>query len=355
RPHDSSERAGESGQGDQVKTGISQQAAATRRTVKYACALCAMLLALCSPVEAKQSKKVARIGYLSLGAGIRANDEAFREGLRQLGYREGHNIVIEWRFVDGRSERYRDLAAELVRLKVDAIVTASGDDPIIAAMKATKTIPIVILTGSDPVARGFVASLTHPGGNVTGVSYMLHELNGKRLELLKEVVPKLVRVAILGDPDHRNYKVQMNEVKSAAQGLGLDLQPVQIRAAEDLENAFSFMAQSRAGALLVLSNPAIGFFLGTVVQFAAKTRIPGIYATPGWVSAGGLMSYAPAYADQYRRAAAYVDKILKGTNPRDLPVERPIKFELVINLEAAKQIGLTIPPSVLARADRVIK
>ena len=313
------------------------------------------LMVVGAVAQAQQREKVPRIGYLSLGSGFRANDEAFRQGLRELGYTEGQNIVVEWRFVDGKSERYRDFAAELVRLKVDAIVTASGDDPIIAAMNVTKTIPIIILTGSDPVARGFVASLTHPGGNVTGVSYMLHELNGKRLELLKEVVPKLLRIAVLGDRDHQNYNVQMKELEVAAQALRLQLQPVQARAADDLENAFSVMAKDRAGALLVLSNPAIGFFLGTVVQFAAKGRLPSIYATPSWVAAGGLMSYAPAYADQYRRAAVYVDKILKGTKPGDLPIERPTKFELVINLKTAKQIGLTIPPNVLARADRVIR
>jgi putative ABC transport system substrate-binding protein len=333
-----------------------QRARNTFTRNNYFCfTLCALLFALCAVAEAQQAKKVARIGYLSLGSGFRANDEAFRQGLREIGYTEGQNIVVEWRFVGGKSERYQDLAAELVRLKVDAIVTASGDDPITAAMNATKTIPIIILTGSDPVARGFVASLTHPGGNVTGVSYMLHELNGKRLELLKEVVPKLLRVAVLGDPDHQNYNVQMKELEAAAQALGLQLQPVQVRAAGDLENAFSVMARDRAGALLVLSNPAIGFFLGKVVEFAARSRLPGIYATPGWVAAGGLMSYAPAYADQFRRAAVYVDKILKGTKPSDLPIERPRKFELVINLKTAKQIGLTIPPNVLARADRVVR
>ena len=314
-----------------------------------------MVLMLCSSPEAQELKKVPRIGYLSLGSGFGPNDEPFRQGLRQLGYIEGQNIVIEWRFVNGKSEQYHDSAAELVRLKVDAIVTASGDEPIIAAMNVTKTVPIIILTGSDPVARGFVASLTRPGGNVTGISYMLHELNGKRLELIKEIVPKLHRVAVLGDREHQNYNVQMKEVEAAARMLGLDLQPVQVGAAEDLENAFSQIAKGRAGALLVLSNRAIGFFLEKVVNFATKGRVPGIYATPSWVAAGGLMSYAPAYADQYRRAAVYVDKILKGTKASDLPIERPTKFELVINLKTAKQIGVPIPPAVLARADKVIK
>jgi putative tryptophan/tyrosine transport system substrate-binding protein len=259
--------------------------------------------------------------------------------------------VVEWRFVEGKSERYREIAAELVRLKVDAIVTASGDEPIIATMNVTKTIPIIFTTGSDPVARGFVASLAHPGGNVTGLSQMSHELSGKRLELLKEVVPKLLRVAVLGDRDHQNYNVQMKELQAAAEALALQLQPVQLRVAEDLENAFSAIARDRGGALFVLSNPAIGFFRGKVVEFATKGRLPGIYATPNWVDAGGLMSYAPASADQVRRAAVYVDKILKGTKPADLPVEQPTKFEFVINLKTAKALNLTIPQSVLLRAD----
>jgi putative tryptophan/tyrosine transport system substrate-binding protein len=317
--------------------------------------LCAMLFALSFSTHAQQPGKVPRIGYLSLRSGFGINDEAFRQSLRELGYAEGQNIVLEWRFVDGKPERYHDFAAELVRLKVDAIVTASGDDPIIAAMNVTKTIPIIITTGSDPVARGFVASLAHPGGNVTGLSFMLHELSGKRLELLQEVVPKLRRVAVLGDRDQQNYNVQIKELEEAAQALGLQLQPVQLRVADDLEKAFSAMARDRAGAFFVLVNPAIGFFRGKVVESATKSRLPGIYSTPDWVDAGGLMSYAPAYADQYRRAAVYVDKILKGTKPADLPIERPRKFELVINLIAAKQIGLIIPPNVLARADRVIR
>jgi ABC-type uncharacterized transport system substrate-binding protein len=317
--------------------------------------LSTMLFALSFSAHAQQPGKVPRIGYLSLRSGFGVNDEAFRQALRELGYSEGQNIIVEWRFVDGKPERYHDFAAELVRLKVDAIVTASGDDPIIAAINVTKTIPIIITTGSDPVARGFVASLARPGGNVTGLSFMLHELSGKRLELLKEVVPKLLRVAILGDRDQQNYNVQMKELEEAAQALALQLQPVQLRVADDLENAFSAMARDRAGAFLVVVNPAIGFFRGKVVEFATKGRLPGIYSTPDWVDGGGLMSYAPAYADQYRRAAIYVDKILKGTKPGDLPIERPRKFELVINLKAAKQIELTIPPNVLARADKVIR
>jgi putative ABC transport system substrate-binding protein len=240
-----------------------------------------MVLMLWSSPEAQELKKVPRIGYLSLGSGLDVNPEAFRQGLRQLGYIEGQNIVVEWRFVDGKSENYHDSAAELVRLKVDAIVTASGDEPIIAAMNVTKTVPI-----SDPVARGFVASLTRPGGNVTGISYMLHELNGKRLELIKEVVPKLFRVAVLGDRAHQNYNVQMKEVAAAARTLGLDLQPVQVRAAEDLESAFSEMAKDRAGAFLVLSNPAIGFFKKNLSNLQRKADCqPSMQLQTGWLLA----------------------------------------------------------------------
>ena len=254
---------------------------------KFFClSLGALLFALGSLAEAQQPGKVPRIGYLSLRSGFGVNDEAFRQGLRELGYSEGQNIVVEWRFVDGKPERYHDFAAELVRLKVDAIVTASGDDPIIAAMNVTKTIPIIITTGSDPVARGFVASLAHPGGNVTGLSFMLHELSGKRLELLKEVVPKLLRVAVLGDRDQQNYNVQMKELEEAAQALALQLQPVQLRVADDLENAFSAMARDRAGAFFVLVNPAIGFFRGKVVEFAIKGRLPAsIQLQTGWMLA----------------------------------------------------------------------
>src|SRR4029450_13470273 len=220
--------------------------------------LSTMLFALSFSAHAQQPGKVPRIGYLSLRSGFGVNDEAFRQALRELGYSEGQNIIVEWRFVDGKPERYQDFAAELVRLKVDAIVTASGDDPIIAAMNVTKTIPIIITTGSDPVARRFVASLAHPGGNVKALRYMMHELSGKRLELLKEVVPKLRRVAVLGDRDQQNYNVQMKELDEAEQALALQLQPVQLRVADDLEKAFSAMARDRAGGLFVVVNPAIG-------------------------------------------------------------------------------------------------
>ena len=312
-------------------------------------------LAVGAIAHAQQPKKIPRIGYLSLRSGLGVNEEAFRQALRKLGYVEGQNIVIEWRFAAGKSERYSDFAADLVQLKVDAIVTASGDAPIAVAMNATQTIPIIFETGSDPVARGFVASLARPGGNLTGFSSMLLELGGKRLELLKEAVPKLSRVAVLGDRDQQNYGVQLKDLEDAAQALGLQLQPVQVRVADDLAKAFSTMARNRAGAFFTPINPSIAGFQDKIVEFAAKNRLPTIFQSREPVESGGLMSYGPNRTELFRRMAIYVDKILKGTKPEDLPVERPMRFEFIINLKAAKQIGLTIPPNVLVRADKVIR
>src|SRR5215471_17661249 len=288
--------------------------------------LCALLLAFSLPAQAQQSKKVPRIGYLSLRSGPGDNDLAFQQRLR-----------------------------ELVQIGVEAIVTNSGDDPILAAMKATKTIPIIFETGSDPVARGFVASLAHPEGNLTGVSWMAHELGGKRLELLKEAVPKLTRVGVLSGPDQRNYDVQMTEIKAAAQGFHLELQPVRMQKADDVEKAFSAMSNSNVRGFILLVNPAFGAFRDKILELAVKSRLPGMYSNQDYVNAGGLMTYAPDRIAAARRLAVYVDKILKGAKTTDLPVERPTKFEFVINLKTAKQIGLSISPNVLARADRVIR
>jgi len=312
-------------------------------------------LAFSLPAQAQQPKKVPRIGYLSLRSGPGDNDLAFQQSLRELGYVDGQNIVIEWRFADGKSERYALLAGELVQIGVEAIVTNSGDDPILAAMKATKTIPIIFETGSDPVARGFVASLAHPEGNLTGVSWMAHELGGKRLELLKEAVPKLTRVGVLSGPDQRNYDVQMTEIKAAAQGFHLELQPVRMQKADDVEKAFSAMSNSNVRGFILLVNPAFGAFRDKILELAVKSRLPGMYSNQDYVNAGGLMTYAPDRIAAARRLAVYVDKILKGAKTTDLPVERPTKFEFVINLKTAKQIGLSISPNVLARADRVIR
>jgi putative ABC transport system substrate-binding protein len=317
--------------------------------------LCTIFFALCVPAAAQQPKKIPRIGYLSLRSGAGDIDLAFRQGLRDLGYIEGQNVIIEWRFAEGKSERYPALAAELVHIGVEAIVTSSGDDPIVAAMKSTKTIPIIFETGSDPVARGFVASLPHPERNLTGISWMAHELGGKRLELLKDTVPKLTRVAVVSGPDQRNYDVQIRVLESAAQGLHLELQPLRIQNSDDVGKVFSAMSAANVRAFFVLVNPAFGALRNKILDLAVKTRLPGMYSNQDIVKAGGLMTYAPDRIATARRQAVYVDKILRGTKPTDLPVERPAKFELVINLRTAKQIGLTIPPNVLARADRVFR
>jgi putative tryptophan/tyrosine transport system substrate-binding protein len=313
-----------------------------------------ILLAIAVIAEAQQPKKLNRVGYLKLRSGPENNGLAFQQRLRELGYIEGQTIVIEWRFA-GKSVRYPLLAAELVQIGVEAIVTNAGDEPILAAMKATKTIPIIFETGSDPIARGFVASLAHPEGNLTGVSWMAHELGGKRLELLKEAVPNLIRIAILGDPEQRNYPVQMTDLKAAAQSLHLELHPVRIQKADDVEGAFSAITNAKDQAFFLIVNPALGGFRNKIIELAGKNRLPGIYSNQDWVNAGGLMTYAPDRIAIAQRLAVYVDRILKGARPADLPVERPTKFELVINLQTAKQIGLTIPPNVLARADRVIR
>ena len=319
-------------------------------------ALSATLFVLCFSAEAQSPARVPRIGYLSSSSSPteKPRDEAFRQGLRELGYVEGKNVVIEYRYAFGKLDQLSELAAELVHLKVDVIVT-SGGPPTQAAKNSTTLIPIVMTNISDPVALGFVASLARPGQNMTGLSSMQNELGGKRLELLKEIVPQVFRVAVLVNRDVPGYGVQMKEVEAAATVLGLRLQPVDVRSADDLQSGFSTMVRERAGALLGLNNPTFSILQGRIADLALKNRLPTVYGQITFAEAGGLMSYAPDVPHLFRRAATYVDKILKGTKPADLPVERPTKFELVINLKTAKQIGVTIPPNVLARADRVIK
>jgi ABC-type uncharacterized transport system substrate-binding protein len=320
-------------------------------------ALCAVLFALCSSVDAQQPKKIAKIGVLSPSTPAAAAHlfEAFRRGLQELGYVEGKTFVLEFRYGEARAERLPELARELVGLKVDVIVT--GTDVAIAVVKReTQTIPIVMANSSDPVGTGFVASLARPGGNITGLSSISLELSGKRLELLREVVPGLSRVAFLWNPDVRGNLLDYNETEGAAGSLRLQLQSVEVVRAEDLDRAFSAVTKDRAQALIMPAANPVGFTArGQIASFAQKNRVPSIYAQREYVDAGGLMSYGPNTPDMFRRAATYVDKILKGTKPADLPVERPRKFELVINLKTAKQIGLTIPPNVLARAEKVIK
>ncbi len=272
-----------------------------------------------------------------------------------LGYVEGKNIFIEYRYAEGKLDRLPDLAAELVRLKVDVIVIAGGTPPLLAAKNATRTIPIVFAAGADPVGSGFVTSLARPGGNITGLSLVAPELSGKRLELLKETVPKVSRVAVLLNPTGAAIGALSAETQVAAGSLGVQLQLLEARSPDELDPAFSAMMRERASALVVTQDAMFIDNLTRIVSLAAKSRLPAIYPNSEYVDAGGLMSYGTIINDLYRRAATYVDKILKGRKPADLPVEQPTKFEFIVNLETAKQIGLTIPPNVLARADRVIK
>ena len=304
--------------------------------------------------QAQQSAKIPRIGYLgSVSSSARIG--AFRQGLRELGYVEGKNIFIEWRHHEGKLDRLPALAAELVRLKVDVIVTA-GPPAARAAKESTVTIPIVMTQVGDPVGSGFVASLARPGGNITGLSSLAPELNGKRLELLKEIVPKLSRVAVFGTSTSPDNAQSLREVELAAGALKVKPQYLDIRDPKDFETAFRAAVKGRAEAVLMLVAGSIASAGRTqVVDLAVKSRLPVIYTGRLFVEAGGLMTYGVNQNDVDRRAATYVDKILKGRKPADLPVEQPTKFEFIINLKAAKQIGLTIPPNVLARADKVIK
>jgi len=308
---------------------------------------------------AQQPKKVFRIGYLSSGnsASESARAEGIRLALRELGYVEGQNIAVEYRYAEGKDDRYPELAAELVRLKVDIIVVSLGITPIRAARNATKTIPIVMLgLAADPVEAGLVESLARPGGNITGLTTLSRELGGKRLELLKDAVPKLARVAVLYELANRPSEIEVKlDLPVAARALGLTIQPWEARAAEGFEKIFAALNKERPDGLYVTSGPLMTANQKRIVGFALKSRLPSVYARKEAVDAGGLMSYGADLADSYRLAATYVDKILKGAKPADLPVEQPKKFEFIINLKAAKQIGLTIPPNVLARADRVIR
>jgi putative ABC transport system substrate-binding protein len=319
-------------------------------------ALCAMLHALCYSVWAQQPKKIFRIGYLSVlsPSSDSARIDAFRQGLRELGYVEGKSFTIESRYAEGKLGRLPQLAGELARLQPDVIV-AAGSTAIRAAKNATKLIPIVMAHGSDPVALGYVASLARPGGNITGLTHLAPELGGKRLELLKAMIAQLAHVAVLTDPGTGGHGPQMKELEVAAPALGLQLQAVEIRAPNELESAFSAIMAGRAGAFIGLQQPTLDRLRQRIVDLAAKNRLPGMYPNDEYVESGGLMSYAADIVAMFRRSAVYVDKLLKGANPAELPVEQPTKFELVINLKAAKQIGLTIPPNVLARADKVLK
>jgi putative ABC transport system substrate-binding protein len=340
-----------------MTTGNRHEATGNSRKAKVlGFALCTLLFALCSAADAQQPGKVYRIGFLFAGtsSAVVARMQAFREGLHERGYVEGKNIVIESRYGEGKLDRVPALAAELVQLKVDVIVTGGPTDTR-AAKQATTTVPIVMAQDSEPVGSGFVASLARPGGNITGLSTLSPEISGKQLELLKEVVPKLSRVAVLGNSTEPGNAETLKETQLAAGAFGAQLQYLDVRELKDVESAFAQIKNGRASAIIILRNPVASTQRNRIIDLTAKSRLPAMYVSPDWVEAGGLMSYALDVRDNYRRAATYVDKILKGAKPADLPVEQPTKFEFVINLKTAKQIGLTIPPNVLARADKVIR
>ncbi|HEV8344398.1 MAG TPA: ABC transporter substrate-binding protein [Candidatus Binatia bacterium] len=324
--------------------------------ISVAVSISVFLSALCYPANAQQPKKVSRIGFLlfTSASAQESRLQAFRQGLRDLGYIEGQNIVIEVRSGEGSPGRLPALAADLVGLKVDIIVTG-GPQATRPAKKATAMIPIVMAFDSDPVGNGFVASLARPGGNITGLSALSPELSGKQLELLKEIVPRLSRVAVLGNSNEPANPQVLKEVELAAGAFGVQLQHLDVLGPKDIETAFRAATKGRADALLALPSPVLSDQRTQIADLALKSRLPAIYFRPDFVEDGGLMSYATSFTDLSRRAAVYVDKILKGAKPADLPVEQPTKFELVINLKTAKQIGLMIPPNVLARADKVIK
>jgi putative ABC transport system substrate-binding protein len=318
-------------------------------------ALCAMLLALCVPAAAEQPGKLHRVGYLHNGAKPDVTDDAFQRGLRDLGYLEGKNIVLEYRYAEGKPERFSELAAEMVRGKVDIIV-AVNEAGARAAKSATKTIPIVMVSvGPDPVEVGLVESLARPGGNITGVTLMAVELAGKRLELFKEAVPRLARVDALYDPGNRGNVEEAKDVQSTGRALGMTSKSWEVRGTEGFEKVFAALRKERPDGLYVPGGALMTVNRKLIADFTLKNRMPSVYTRKEPVEAGGLMSYGADRTDHYRRAAYFVDRILKGAKPADLPVEQPTKFELVFNLKTAKQNGLTIPQSVLFRADKVIK
>ena len=335
---------------------ISKRTAPKRMSGKiFIWLLAAILLTTVSLAEAQQQAKVAKIGRLSLlSVASDGERELFLRELRALGYVEGKNIAIEFRYADSKPNRLPALADELVRLKVDVLVGVSTSASL-AAQNATKTIPIVFINVSDPVAAGLIDSLAHPGGNITGIVNIATVLAGKRLELLKETIPKLSRVAVLWNPPDPASAQQWKESQLPARELGLQLHSMEVSSADKYESAFKEAIKARSAALAVTHHALAVFNRKQIADLAAKNRLPAIYAREDYVASGGLMSYGADVAESYRRVAVYVDKILKGTKPGDIPVEQPTKFEFVINLKAAKQIGLTIPPNVLARADKVIK
>jgi putative tryptophan/tyrosine transport system substrate-binding protein len=338
------------------RSGVSKSEGRSLMSRRIFCfALCPVLLALSFPAEAQQPKKIPRIGYLATRSGPSSSEAAFLQGLQSLGYIEGQTIAIEWRYAQGKFDRLPELASELVRLKVDVIVTSGGYATVQAVQKATRTIPIVMTNVNDAVALGLVTSLARPGGNTTGISSLTPELSGKMIELAKETIPKASRVATLANPSGLNWKLNRKEMEDAARSLGMQLLVLEMRRPDDLESAFDGARKKRADILVLPAAGLQSLYRKRIVELAAQSHLPVMGSSATWAEEGCLLAYGPSTAEFYRRAATYVDKILKGAKPADLPVERPTKFEFVINLKTAKQLGLTIPPTVLARADRVIK
>jgi len=321
---------------------------------RFLAAIAGSLLATPLAAGAQQAGRIPRVAILWSAAPSGPYAQAFRQGLHELGYVEGKSIVVEDRSAEGRPDRLPGLAAELVRLKVDVILAAESDT-IRAAWQATKTIPIVMTASGDPVGIGVVASLAHPGGNVTGLTSITTELGGKRLELLRGLVPGVTRVAFVWNPDNPVQAMMFSETEVAARSLGVQLQSLMVRGPSGLEGAFSAMAKERSGALIVVVDLLLFAHMRRIADFAVASKLPAIAQRREFAEAGGLMTYGPSYSDLFRRAATYVDKILKGAKPADLPVEQPTKFDLIINLKTAKALGLTIPPTLLARADQVIE
>jgi ABC-type uncharacterized transport system substrate-binding protein len=319
-------------------------------------ALIVVVLGAGAAAQAQQTGKIPRIGFLSpfSPSATAVWLQAFRQGLRDLGWVEGKNITIEYRYAEGKSDRLPDLAADLVRLKVDIIVASVNTDAL-AAKNATREIPIVVASAGDPVAMGLVKSLAQPGGNITGLSQISPELSGKRLELLKEIVPKLSRVAVLWNPQGTTSPLSWKEIQLPARALRIQLHSLEVHNANNLESAFKEAIKARSRALAIMPDPLFAGNLKRIADLAAKSRLPSMFHLTEFVDSGGLVAYGVDRSDQFRRAATYVDKILKGRTPADLPVEQPMRFELVFNLKTAKQIGLTIPPNVLVRANRVIR
>jgi len=341
-----------------MKTGNRQWESGNSKKVKaFGFGLCAMLFSLSASAEAQQPKKIPRIGYITTRAAPGAGEKAFLQGLQSLGYIEGQTITIEWRFAQEKFDRLPDLASELVSLKIDVIVASGGYRTVQAVKNATTTIPIVMTGVSDAVELGFVASLARPGGNITGISSLAPELSGKLLELAKEAIPKASRVAVLAYSTSPNWKLYFKQMDGTARSLGVQLLAFQIRGPDELESTFDTARSKRADALVVTSSGFLSLYRERICELAAQSRLPAIASSPGvgaWAEQGCLLAYGPA-AVGFGRAAVYVDKILKGAKPADLPVEQPMKFEFIINLRTAKQIGVTIPPNLLARADKVIK